>query len=106
MIKKLTLAIIATSLGTLALAAPANAGVNQRQHRQQARIEQGTRSGTLTPAETKQLRRQQTRIARYEARSRADGNGLSRRERANLAGMQARANHNIAHQKHDRQRGR
>jgi hypothetical protein len=106
MIKKLTLALVATSLGTLALAAPAAAGVDHRQHQQQARIEQGVRTGTLTPAETKQLRHQQTRIARYETRSRADGGGLTRRERANIARMQNNASSNIRRQKHDRQHAR
>lgn len=103
MLKKLTLATFACALSALAIANPASAHINQRQDRQQHRIAQGTASGHLTPRESARLERQQAHIARYEARSRADGGGLNRRERANLARMQSHASRNIYRQKHDRQ---
>lgn len=81
--------------GALAAAMPAEARINQRQDRQQHRIYRGIGSGALTPRETYRLKRQQGRIARYEARSRADGRGLNWRERYRLERMQNRASRNI-----------
>jgi hypothetical protein len=103
MTKKLTIAAIACMLGTLTVALPAEARINKRQAKQQQRISQGVNSGSLTTREAGRLRHQQNRIARYEANSRADGNGLSRRERANVTRMQNNTSRNIRHQKHDGQ---
>ena len=88
---------------TMATAATASNRVDNRQNRQAARINQGTTSGSLTHKEAARLQRQQNHVAHYEARSRADGNGLSRRERARLNHMQNRSSANIRHQKHDGQ---
>jgi hypothetical protein len=88
---------------TMAVAAPAEARINERQGRQQHRIHNGVASGQLTPREVYRLERQQVHIARYEARSRADGPGLTGRERYRLEQMQDRASRNIRHQRHDRQ---
>lgn len=93
----------ALSLGALASAMPAEARINQRQGNQQHRIWRGVGNGELTARETYRLQRQQGRIARYEARSRADGPGLTGRERYRLERMQDRASRNIYRQKHDRQ---
>lgn len=106
MYKKLTLAALACTLGALAAAAPASAGIDKRQARQQERIIKGTSNGSLTQRESARLESQQSRIARYEARSRADGGGLSRRERANIARMQNKANRTVYRQKHDAQHQR
>lgn len=93
----------ALGLGALAAAMPAEARINQRQGHQQQRIYRGIGSGELTARETYRLERQQAHIARYEARSRADGGGLSWRERYRVERMQDRASRNIYRQKHDRQ---
>ena len=93
----------ALSLGTVAAAIPAEARINQRQDRQQQRIFRGVANGELTGREFYRLERQQGRIAGFEARSRADGNGLNWRERYRLERMQDRASRNIYRQKHDRQ---
>ena len=90
-------------LGALAAAMPAEARIDQRQDRQQHRIHRGIGSGALNARETYRLERQQGRIARFEARSRADGPGLTWRERYRLERMQDRASRNIYRQKHDRQ---
>ncbi len=103
---RIALAAIACTLGVTAAAVPADASINKRQHKQQVRISKGINNGSLTARETNQLQRQQGRIAAYEARNRADGNGLNRRERANLQQMQNRASKNIYRNKHDRQRAR
>lgn len=95
------------AVAALAAAGPAGAQVNHRQWNQQGRIWQGYRSGELTGREARRLEGQQRRIARYEARSRWDGGGLSSGERARLARMQNRASGNIYRQKHDwQERGR
>lgn len=93
----------ACALGAVTLAAPAQAGVNQHQANQHHRIVQGIKSGELTRHEARHLIRQQASIARYEARSRADGPGLTRAERARIAYRQDRASAAIYRQKHDRQ---
>ena len=85
------------------LPCPHEAGVNSRQARQEARIEQGVSNGSLNQREAARLNRNQRNIARYEARSRADGGGLSRRERANITRMQNNSSRRIYRQKHDRQ---
>jgi hypothetical protein len=84
-------------------ASPAEARINQRQGHQQQRIYHGIRTGQLTPREAARLERQQVRIARYEARSRADGPGLTRAERIRLERMQDGASRSIYRQRHDRQ---
>lgn len=92
----------AALLGTVALSATsAEARINQRQSREQSRIYHGVQSGQLTARETLRLEREQARIARYEARSRADGPGLTGRERYRLERMQDRASRDIHRQRHD-----
>lgn len=96
----------ATLLGAAALAvaaAPAEARINQRQSREQTRIYHGVQSGQLNARETYRLEREQARIARYEARSRADGPGLTYRERYRIERMQDRASRDIYRQRHDAQ---
>lgn len=98
--------IIAAACGFAAFAAatPAEARVNQRQAQQQQRIANGISTGRLTAAEAARLETQQARIARYEARNRADGGGLNRAERARINQLQDRASHTIYRQKHNAQR--
>ena len=99
------LAFLIAGMTTTAVAAPAEARINQRQAKQQQRIDAGISNGSLTAREVNRLQRQQGHIAAYEARSRADGPGLTKAERYRLHQMQDRASANIYHQKHDRQRG-
>jgi hypothetical protein len=82
---------------------PAEAGINQRQAHQQQRISRVIAGGQLTARETYRLERGEARAAAYEARSRADGGGLSARERARIAQMQDRESRRIYRQRHDRQ---
>ncbi len=99
---RLFLASVA-ALATLATAMPAEARINQRQDRQQTRIGKGIINNSLTARETVRLGKQQVRVDRYEARSRADGGGLNFNERARIETMQDRASRNIYRQKHDAQ---
>lgn len=99
-----TTTLIATMCSLLAMAAtPAEARVNQRQAHQLNRIAKGIDSGRLTSREAAALTRQQANIARFEARSRADGPGLTRVERARIEAKQDRASRAIYRQKHDAQ---
>jgi flagellar motility protein MotE (MotC chaperone) len=96
-----TLAI--TSLGAFANEpAPATPRVDQRQAKQDARIDKGVASGQLNARETRRLERQQNAIEKTEAQAKADGT-VTAKERAQLHRQQDRASHNIRHQKHDRQ---
>jgi len=74
--------------------------VDARQDRQQYRIEQGIRDGSLTRREAHALIEEQRQIADYERRAKADGY-LDARERATLRSMQDNASRHIAAERHD-----
>jgi len=76
--------------------------IQERELKQQQRIQQGIQSGQLKPGEANRLERQQTRIKATEDRMKADGN-LTRAERAKLTRMQNRASQNIYREKHNKQ---
>jgi hypothetical protein len=103
--KSRILKTIAASLSAVLLLGAftiANAGVNQRQRRQQRTIRQGIHNGELTGHEVRGLEREQARIRRDEARARSDGR-FTLRERARINREQNRARVHIYRQKHDRQ---
>jgi len=82
-------------LGSLpALAGPYDSNINRTEIGQERRIQQGARSGQLSPGEFRRLENEQARIRATEAQMRADGR-LTREEKAYLARMQDRANQNI-----------
>jgi hypothetical protein len=74
--------------------------VEQRQINQERRIDQGVRSGRLTPAEAGRLEAQQARIEQREERMKSDGN-LTAAERRKLTRQQNRASRNIYRKKHN-----
>lgn len=76
--------------------------VDARQDNQQTRIEQGERSGQLTPEEADRLHRQQDRIASDEASMRAEHGGhLTLADRERLQRRLNRASANIKELKHN-----
>jgi hypothetical protein len=77
-------------------------GVDARQDRQSARIAAGIRNGSLTRREGAALRAEQSRIAAFERRARADGH-LSMYERARMRMMQNQASRHIMAERHDAQ---
>jgi len=79
---------------------PPGRWIDQRQQRQDDRIQQGLASGQLTPDEARRLREQQGRIAGAEGRMRADGY-LSPQERGRLNAMQQRGSQNIYGMRHN-----
>jgi hypothetical protein len=100
-----TKTIVSAVLIALPLAAAAGTrdpGVNERQHNQQHRIQQGVQSGELTRGETRRLEAESRHIRREEARYKADGN-LTRAERADLQHDLNRSSCHIYNQKHDGQ---
>ena len=74
----------------------------QRDINQQKRIEQGEKSGQLTPKEAGRLERQEGRVDKAEAK--ADANGkVSKQEARHINRMQNRESRRIHRQKHDAQ---
>ena len=96
------LLVIIFVLGSSAVSMAQTGGINRRERRQSLRIRQGIRSDELTRREAARLAAEQSRIRAYERRSRIDGAGLSRRERARLDSMLDRSSRRIYRQKHDR----
>ena len=74
--------------------------VAKRQLKQQARIEQGVKSGELTAGETKRLELQQAKIQSDKRKAKADG-VVTPAERAKLAREQNRASRKIYRLKHN-----
>ena len=77
-------------------------GIQQRMQNQENRIDQGIRSGQLTPKEAGKLEAEQAKIRQTEQRMKSDGN-LTAKERQKLDNMQDRASSHIYRHKHDRQ---
>ena len=74
--------------------------VAKRQLKQQARIEQGVKSGELTAGETKRLELQQAKIQADKRKAKANG-VVTPAERAKLAREQNRASRKIYRLKHN-----
>ena len=91
----------ATLFAGIVYAGPTDAPrIQQREQNQENRIQQGIKSGQLTPREAGRLEAQQARIAQDEARMKADG-ALTRAERKKLHREQDRASRNIYRKKHN-----
>ena len=74
--------------------------IDKREARQQKRINQGVKSGQLTPKEANSLEKQQAKVQNDEAKSKADGK-VTPKERAKLTKEQNRASRNIYRKKHN-----
>jgi len=104
-------AATAALLGTLVAPMAAQAqtthsyrhGINGRLHHQNARIEQGERSGALNGREENRLEARDARIRRQEARMRASGGRFTPAERRRLQRELNHTNGAIYRQKHDAQ---
>jgi hypothetical protein len=79
-----------------------NNKIGQRRENQQARIEQGVKSGQLTPAETAKLEKQQRNIHKQVAAERkANGGTLTASEKKQINKEQNQASRNIYRKKHN-----
>jgi len=72
-----------------------------REARQQDRIEQGVASGSLTPAETSALERQQSAVENQRESALANDGHIGPREAAHLTTAQDRASRHIYRLKHN-----
>jgi hypothetical protein len=77
-------------------------GIQQRMQNQEQRIDQGVKSGALTPKETGRIEAEQAKIQQTEQRMKSDGQ-LTPKERQKLRNMQDRSSRHIYNQKHDAQ---
>jgi hypothetical protein len=76
--------------------------VDQREANQEARIQQGAASGSLTQKETMRLENGQQRVQNMEMQAKADG-VVSKQERHQLHHAQEVQSRHVYKQKHDRQ---
>lgn len=103
---RLTLAALLATVAIPAFAQapnPVTPRIDQREANQERRIEQGERSGQLTPREAARLEKGEARIENREARAKADG-VVTPKERRGLRRAENRESRRIAHEKHDGQR--
>jgi hypothetical protein len=111
-IQTLMAAVLFTAAGAALAQAPAvpvapkdplaTPRVEQRQDRQETRINKGITSGALTPKETARLDARENKIQSDKLAARADGK-VTRAERRKLHREQDRASAAIYRQKHDGQ---
>jgi CRISPR/Cas system-associated endoribonuclease Cas2 len=80
-----------------------NNSINERQQNQRERIQQGVRSGELTPVEAARIRNQEAQIRLNEARARQSGGEFTPQERARIQRQLNRESRRIYRQKHDAQ---
>lgn len=96
----LMLATVSAVSASVALAQTATPRVDRREARQHARIQQGVRSGELTPGEAAKLRAGQAHVERMENRAKADG-VVTPQERRQLNRAQNRQSRRIHRLKHN-----
>ena len=81
---------------------PSTPNIDKREANQQRRIDEGVKSGQLTPREAARLEKGQQRVEKIEARAKADGK-VTPRERTQIEHAQNRESRAIEREKHDRQ---
>jgi hypothetical protein len=100
--------VVSMMMGALLLGGVSNVlaqnEVNDRQRNQQKRIGEGVENGSLTPAETARLEKQESAI-HHEVKTERQANGgtLTAQERRQVNRQQNRESKRIYRQKHDAQ---
>ena len=100
--------VVSMTMGALLLGGVSNVlaqnEINERQRNQQKRIGEGVENGSLTPAETARLEKQEAAI-HHEVKSERQANGgkLTAQERRQVNRQQNRESRRIYRQKHDAQ---
>lgn len=92
--------IIGLMLAFGAAAQPATPNIDQRQANQQARIDQGKATGSLSTTEATRMQAGQSKVAGMEAAAKADGK-VTRGERTAIKKAQNKQSRRIYRQKHD-----
>src|SRR5438477_9961647 len=95
------LAIVVAALVLSTTLAPAGV-VHRRQKRQHARIQQGVRSGEVTPEEAAKLKAEQQTVQADREKAAADGK-VTGKERRTIRPEQNQASRDILRKKHNRQ---
>ena len=103
-VRIVTLAAAALCLPALAQT-PSTQRIDQRQANQEKRIEQGEKSGALTPREARRLERGQERVQKMEDRATKDGK-VTKKEARRIEHAQDVESRRIYRQKHDRQKSK
>ncbi|MGE0404686.1 MAG: hypothetical protein AB7O65_00170 [Candidatus Korobacteraceae bacterium] len=80
--------------------------INNRQERQEKRIDKGVESGQLNEKEAARMEAQQQAIADREARMRESGGKFTKGERVAIQKQQNRTSRRIYKQKHDAQKAK
>jgi len=94
------LAIVVAALVLSTTLAPAV--VHRRQRRQHARIQEGIRSGEVTPEEAAKLKAEQQKVQADREKAAADGK-VTGKERRTIRHEQNQASRDIFRKKHNRQ---
>ncbi|MES2207462.1 MAG: hypothetical protein V4525_11810 [Pseudomonadota bacterium] len=94
-----TTTALSALLSLSAIAQPVST-INERQGNQERRIDQGIRSGELTPRETNRLEHGQEHVDRLENRAKADGR-VTPQERERIEQVQNAQNRKIYEAKHN-----
>ena len=100
--KSILLAATLLFASASAFAQTATPRLDKREANQERRIEQGVKSGKLTPQEAARLEKREGRLEKHEAAAKSDGK-VTPAERARLQREANRNSHVIARQKHDKQ---
>ncbi|MEO8027357.1 MAG: hypothetical protein ABI823_12835 [Bryobacteraceae bacterium] len=93
--------LMITAAGMLMTGGLFAGNIARREARQQGRIAQGVRSGSLTRGETRSIERRERGLAREVRRDRLSGGGLSGAERARITRQQNRLSNRIDVLKHN-----
>lgn len=107
--KRLALGLVLASLAaplfaqTPARDPAATPNIDRRQAIQERRIQEGVKSGGITPREAARLEKGEARIRNMEAKAKEDG-VVTRQERARLEHAENEQSRRIAREAHDRQR--
>ena len=96
----LAIAMFAITLAGAASACTATPRIDRREARQDQRIDQGVKSGALTPREEARLRAGQVHVDRMEVRAKSDG-VVTPAERARITRAQNRQSRAIWRKKHN-----
>lgn len=100
---KTAFAALIAAVAAPVLAQTATPSIDKREANQQQRIDQGTRSGQLTPREAARLEKGQARIERTEDKAKVDGK-VTPKERTRIQHAENVESRKIYREKHDRQR--
>ncbi|HEY6896965.1 MAG TPA: hypothetical protein VI279_06865 [Rhodocyclaceae bacterium] len=96
------LALLSCSAAAALAQSSATPNIDRREARQEKRIEQGEKSGALTPKEAARLERGQAHVENMETKAKADGK-VTAKERARIEHAQNVQSRKIYREKHDRQ---